>query len=179
MGDSPREQRIMGLPEGYIPEIDRWIWALEDARGRTREVLEGLPPSALDWTGPRSANSIGSILYHIAAIEADYLYADLLQVEFPQDVVALFPYEVREENGRLTPVQGFELDWYISRLDWVRARLLEVFGAMTLEDFRRARQLSYADITPEWTLYHLAQHEAEHRGEIRALRAQHQDMTNV
>jgi len=116
MGDSPREQRIMELPEGYIPEIGRWIWAVEDARGRTREALAGLPPSALDWTGPRSPNSIGSILYHIAAIEADYLYADLLQVEFPAEVVALFPYEVREENGRLTPVQGFDLDWYISRL---------------------------------------------------------------
>jgi uncharacterized damage-inducible protein DinB len=38
--------------------------------------------------------------------------------------------------------------------------------------FRRVRRLSDCDVTPEWVIHHLMQHEAEHRGEIAALRAE-------
>jgi uncharacterized damage-inducible protein DinB len=162
--------RLMGELAAREPEIGRWLWCLEEARGRTFQRLEGIGPSLVDWVAPEGGNSIGSILYHIAAIEADYLYADLLEQPFPQTVVELFPYEVREENGRLTPVHGFDLAWYMHRLDETRRLLLEAFRSMDLADFRRIRSLEYADITPEWTLYHLTQHEAEHRGELAALR---------
>src|SRR5436190_11788329 len=100
--------RLMGELAAREPEIGRWLWCLEEARGRTFQRLEGIGPSLVDWVAPEGGNSIGSILYHIAAIEADYLYADLLEQPFPQTVVELFPYEVREENGRLTPVHGFD-----------------------------------------------------------------------
>jgi uncharacterized damage-inducible protein DinB len=42
---------------------------------------------------------------------------------------------------------------------------------MTLEDFRRPRHFpGQYDVTPEWVLYHLMEHEAEHRGHIQTLR---------
>ncbi len=153
------------------PEIGRALWGLEEARRRTLQRLEGLDPALLDWAAPESGNSIGSILYHIAAIEIDYLYVDMLEQPFPQEIADLFSYEVREENGRLTPIHGFDLQWYLDRLDVTRRHVLEALRTMDLADFRRVRNLDYADITPEWTLYHLTQHEAEHRGEIAALRA--------
>jgi uncharacterized damage-inducible protein DinB len=168
---SPRMQRINQELPAEEPEIGRALWRLEDARERTMQRLEGLDPALIDWAAPESGNSIGSILYHIAAIEADYLYADTLEQPFPQEVIDQFPYEVREENGRLTPVRGYELEWYLSRLEDVRRRVLAAFRAMDLADYRRVRRLDYADITPEWTLHHLMQHEAEHRGELASLRA--------
>ena len=165
------EQRVMEGLAGYAPDIGRWLWALEDARRRTRQRLDGFNPALIDWAAPSGGNSIGSILYHIAAIEADYLYVDVLEQPFPSDLMALFPYDVREENGRLTAVQGHDLAWYIHRLDDTRARLLEAFRDITVDDFRRPRHLAEYDITPEWTLYHLMQHESEHRGELAAVRA--------
>lgn len=174
MSEQTREQRVVNIPDGYAPEIAPWIWGIEETRRRTRRAVAGLSPALPDWTDPRGGNNIGSILYHIAAIEIDYLYADLLREPFPADIVSLFPYEVREEDGRLTPIQGFDLDWYLHRLDYTRARLLEVFRAMTPDDFRRVRHLTdyVIDITPEWVLPHLMQHESEHRGELVAVRAQ-------
>lgn len=41
---------------------------------------------------------------------------------------------------------------------------------MTPADFHRGRAGEDYDITPEWALYHLMQHEAEHRGQIMELR---------
>jgi uncharacterized damage-inducible protein DinB len=168
---STRRQLVI---DGYLagdPEIGRWLWCIEDARRRTWQRIEGLDVGLLDWTAPEGGNSIGSSLYHIAAIEADYLYADLLEQPFPQAIVELFPYDVREAHGRLTPVRGFDLSWYRQRLDETRWRLLAAFDAMDLADFRRVRRQGAADITPEWTLHHLMQHEAEHRGEIALVRA--------
>jgi uncharacterized damage-inducible protein DinB len=164
-------QRINQELPAKEPEIGRALWRLEDARRRTMQRLEGLAPALIDWAAPESGNSIGCILYHIAAIEADYLYADTLAQPFPLELIDHFPYEVREENGRLTPVRGHELEWYLSRLRDVRGRVLAAFSAMNLSDYQRVRQLEYADITPEWVLHHLMQHEAEHRGELASLRA--------
>ncbi len=116
--------------------------------------VDGLDPKLVDWRVPESGNSIGTLLYHIAVIELDYLYSDLLGQSFPQEVVDLFPYEVREESGRLTPIPAFELVWYMSRLDFAHNRVVQIVRAMDLEDFHRVRQLvdRPIDLTPEWTL---------------------------
>jgi uncharacterized damage-inducible protein DinB len=42
---------------------------------------------------------------------------------------------------------------------------------MALPEFRRVRSLTHYDVTPEYVLHHLMQHEAEHRGQIGTLRA--------
>jgi uncharacterized damage-inducible protein DinB len=41
---------------------------------------------------------------------------------------------------------------------------------MSLQEFRRVRVLPDYDVTPDYVLHHLMQHEAEHRGEIAMLR---------
>jgi uncharacterized damage-inducible protein DinB len=169
---SQREQRVVEVRSATVPEIGRWLWRLGESRRRTFQRIEGINPQLIDWAAPESGNSIGSVLYHIAAIEIDYLYADLLDQPFPQQIVELFPFDVREEQGRLTPVRGFEPGWYLQRLDTVRTYVLETFQAMDEADFRRPRRLTAypIDITPEWAAYHLVEHEAEHRGEIASLR---------
>jgi hypothetical protein len=112
------------------------------------------------------------VLYHLAGIEADWLYAEVLeQPEFPAEIVALFPHEVRDGQGHLSQVTGYSLAEHLQRLAVVRGLLLDVFEAKDLAEFRRVRALPYYDVTPEWVLHHLMQHEAEHRNQIGALRA--------
>ncbi|HSN75501.1 MAG TPA: DinB family protein [Anaerolineae bacterium] len=166
-----KEQRVLGVYSSIEPEIGRWLWALQDARLRTMWVLEGLPPGAIDWPPPDGESSIGTVLYHIAGIEADYLYVEVLEQPMPPEVVALFTHETRDEQGRLVQVLGQSLEQHLGRLDVVRGLLLDVFQVMDLADFRRARSLPDYDMSPEYVLYHLMQHEAEHRSQIGALRA--------
>lgn len=157
---------------GGVPEIERWLWALEEARKRTLRTLEEITPPVLDWIPPAGENSIGTLLYHIAAIELDWLYAEVREEpDFPPAVVALFPLDVRNAEGRLTPCLRVDLAAHLARLDTTRAWLLATFRALTLDEFRRARRLPDYDVTPEWVLHHLMQHEAEHRGEIGLIRA--------
>jgi uncharacterized damage-inducible protein DinB len=153
------------------PEIGRWLWALQDTRQRTIEELGRLDPAMIDWRPAESESSIGTVLYHMTDIEADWLYVEVLEQPMPAEVAALFPYPTRDKQGRLTQVEAFSLEQHLRRLETVRGLLLEVFEQMALEDFRRARSLERYDVTPEWVLHHLIQHEAEHRGQIGTLRA--------
>jgi uncharacterized damage-inducible protein DinB len=171
MDAQEREYLIVDAGFSAEPEIGRWLWALQETRDRTLRALEGLPPALIDWLPPSNASSIGTVLYHIADIEADWLYVEVLEQPIPPEVAALFPYGTRDDQGHLTQVPGFNLDQHLERLATVRSVLLAVFQQMDLSDFRRARSLPNYDVTPEWVLHHLIQHEAEHRGQINALRA--------
>ena len=73
---------------------------------------------------------------------------------------------------------GYSLAQHLQRLAVVRGLLLDVFEVMELAEFRRVRALPYYDVTPEWVLHHLMQHEAEHRSQIGALRARAQRQLN-
>lgn len=171
MEPSSREQRVFHLPTGYDPLIAPWVAMLEDTRRRTKQALAGLTTAALDWTPPEGGNNIGTILYHMMVIEMSYLYEDMLQItEMPKELTALVIYDVRDGHGQLTVVKGEPLGIHLLRLDTSRGLLLNTLRTMTPAEFRRARLVETYDITPEWALHHLLQHEAEHRGEIMALR---------
>jgi uncharacterized damage-inducible protein DinB len=166
-----REKKIVDTYMSKEPEIGQWLWAFRDARQRTMRELDGLTPAMIDWLPPDNESSIGTVLYHIADIEADWLYVEVLEQPIPPNVAALFSYPTRDEQGHLTQVQAVSLEAHLSRLETVRGLALDVYQQMNLADFRRARSLPNYDVTPEWVLHHLMQHEAEHRSQIRALRA--------
>lgn len=171
MEPSAREQRVIKISTGYDPLIAPWIWLLEDTRRRTKAALAGLTTAALDWVPPEGGNNIGTLLYHIVVIELSYLYEDILQItEMPKELGALVIYDVRDAHGQLTVVQGEPLGIHLLRLDTSRGLLLNTLRTLTPAEFRRVRPVESYDITPEWALHHLMQHEAEHRGEIMALR---------
>lgn len=167
---SPRRKNIVDLHLSQTPEIGLWLWALEDTRQRTMEELEHVTPAMIDWLPPNDESGMGSILYHIAIIEADWLYEEVLVQPFPPEVTALFPHPIRDKRGHLTQIQGDDLAAHLKRLNAVRALLLQPFQQMTLAEFRRVRSFPHYDVTPEWVLHHLMQHEAEHRNQIGSLR---------
>jgi uncharacterized damage-inducible protein DinB len=167
-----REQRIITPLDASHPELGRWLWAMEDTRARTKASVAGLDQAALDWAGPGVENSIGSLLYHIALIEFDYLYEDILGEGYPAGFESLVPFSDRDGEGHLTVVAGVSLEDHLARLGEVRRRLLERVARLDAQQMATARYYAEGnyDISPAWTLHHLMQHEAEHRGQILAIR---------
>ena len=170
MEASKKEERLIKPPVGYEPTIARWVWALEDTRRRTKRCLDGIADEIIDWIPPEGSNSIGTVLYHIAAIEMSYLYEDILEIGWYKELEPLIVYDVRDDRGRLTVVNGESLAKHLERLDAGRALLLKALGQMAVDDFGRPRHKESYEITPEWTLHHLMQHEAEHRGQMAEIR---------
>jgi uncharacterized damage-inducible protein DinB len=170
MADTTRVLEVRP-PAGYDPQVATWVWVLEDTRGRTLRALEDLPEGAIDRSDAASPNSIGTLLYHIAAIELDWVFADILGKPFPLEATTLFPVDVREEGGRLSPLLGEGRAQHLARLAAVRATCLAALRDLHDSDLHVHRAADGYTCTPAWVFQHLAQHEAEHRGQIGELRA--------
>ncbi len=162
----PRE--VLRLdPIADVPEVGRWLSAMEDARRDTLKELDGVPDDALDWAPNERTNTMGTLLYHIALVEDDWLFVDIFgQTEHREQRRDLLPFDDRVEGDRLTPVTGMTMDEHLDRLAAVRSMLLERLRPMSVEEFHRPRPSEGYDVTPAWVLHHLLQHEAEHRAHI-------------
>ncbi len=145
-------------------------WELEDTRRRTLEVLVDLDPSIIDSSPEGFENSIGSLLHHIALIEADWLYADMLEQEYPKWMYERFPDEDRDQIGHLVAPE-MPLERHLDTLGYVRGELLKELDSLEAAEFERVRTTDSGELNPLWVLHHLRQHEAEHRGQIQSLRA--------
>jgi len=152
------------------PEVGRWLSALEDGRRDTLRELEDVTPDMLPWRPDAPLNSIGTLLYHIALVEADWLLDDIQGLEYPDWLRALLPYPDRDGSGRLIQVDDELMTQHIERLSQVRRFLLGELRSMSADDFHRVRERERYDVSPAWVLHHLLQHEAEHRSHIAWLR---------
>lgn len=161
---------VTPLP-GFEPQIGRWLWALEEVRRRLQRDVSDISSSVIDWATPRRVNSIGTLLYHIAVTEIDWLY-EIVQTSRPAPIQSILPWPARTKEGRLTPVIGAAMNEHIQRLDLTRSHLLEHFRVVDLEEFRHSYAQADYDITPEWVLSHLLDHESRHWGQILALKAE-------
>jgi uncharacterized damage-inducible protein DinB len=172
-----RETLAAAALTGYEPMVGAALWQLEDARSRTLRLLREMPAEYVDReTG---GNSIGTVLYHVALIEADWLYTEILERPLAAEVEALLPVDHRDDAGILSLVRGQTLDQLLERLSAIRRTFLDELRGMTDEDFHRLRALPDYDVSPAWVLHHLAQHEAEHRAEIGAAIARLRDYSPV
>lgn len=170
MVNKPRPDLRPRELDGYEPEIGAAVWRLEDSRRRTMRSLREVPAELINRDA--AVNSIGTILYHVAGIEADWLYTEILEQEIPPEVRELLSQDARDDKGRLTEFRTESLESHLSRLTAIRERLLDAMRTMSSDDFHRPRSLPDYDVSPSWVLHHLAQHEAEHRGEIESVFAQ-------
>ena len=157
--------------EAADPLVGRWLAYLAQSRERTLGVLEdlsaeGVAADAVDAASDEHSNSVGTLLYHIAAIEMDWLYCEILERDIPQEVLEHFPYDVRDASGRLTPVRGWTLEQYAGLLERTHLIFVNTLRDFDADEFLRARVLPDYDVTPEWVCLHLLQHEAGHRGQM-------------
>ncbi|HVE75441.1 MAG TPA: DinB family protein [Actinomycetota bacterium] len=152
---------------GYEAEIGAALWRMQDSRRRTIRLLGEIPSEFVDRAS--TDNTIGTILYHLGLIEADWLFTEILEEPFSAEIGTLLSLQDRDEAGVLTSVQGRSLEEHIAQLNAIRDTFLEKLSGMTLEDFHRPRSLPRYHVSPAWVLHHLSQHEAEHRGEIESV----------
>jgi hypothetical protein len=95
-----KEQKVVDVILSKEPESGCWLWAIQDMRQSTLRELEGLASPMIDWLPPENESSIDTILYHMADIEADWPYVEVLEQPLPPEVAALF--QVQRGMGRVS-----------------------------------------------------------------------------
>lgn len=150
-------------------EVGRWLAALEEVRRDTLKVLAEVRDGAVDRDPGDGGDTIGTVLYHVALVEADWVFSDVLDraTEIDRDLFAL---DDREEGGRLSAVLGETLAQHLARLERTRALILDELSSMAADDFHRVHVRDDFDVTAAWVVFHLLDHEVEHRVRLSALR---------
>jgi hypothetical protein len=166
----PERQRFVLDPIASDPEVGRWLSALEDGRRDTLRELDGVTPSMVDRRPDGPLDNIGTILYHVGLIEADWVAADILGLDEPADLGTLLPWPDRTPDGKLTVVTGVSLEDHVARLAGIRSWVLDRLATMTADDFHHVRAMPDYDVSPDWAIHHILQHEAEHRAHIAWIR---------
>ena len=162
-------ERLVLDPVADDPEIGRWLSAFEKVRRDTLAVVSEIPDDAIDRDPGDGGNTLGTVLYHVALVEIDWLFSDVLDRE--DDISReLIPYDSREEDGRLTPILGETTAEHLERLATVREIVLKELRAMSPDDYHRVHERGTIDVAADWVVFHLIDHEVEHRVRISALR---------
>ena len=73
-----RERLVLQPPAARDPEIGRWLAALDEVRRDTIHVLSAIPAGAVDLDAGDGGDSLGTVLYHVALVEVDWVYTDVL-----------------------------------------------------------------------------------------------------
>jgi hypothetical protein len=177
IGQEPRPRLYLDPGPGD-PEVGRWLSALADSRRDTLAELDGVTPAMVDWYPDLPLNNIGTLLYHVALIEADWVATEVLGLDDPPPALTeLLPWPDRQPadagEGRLTPIDGQALTAHVDRLAAVRTWAVARLEPLTNAELHRERRLPAYDVAPDWVFHHLLQHEAEHRSHIALLRDLH------
>src|SRR5215471_14375259 len=124
MNMNDRDLFLIGDIPGFTPQIGRLVSMMNYARHTTLSAVEGLEVDELDYLHDPQSNSIGALLSHIAAAEVGYqaatFYARDLNDEERHEWGAALDLG---ERARLE-IRGHELEYYLSRLEQVRAKTL-------------------------------------------------------
>ncbi|MHA2042935.1 MAG: DinB family protein, partial [Candidatus Thorarchaeota archaeon] len=129
---------------------------------------EDLPDDVLDYSPDlKRIETIGTLLLHIAAVEWSWIFEDIDGEEMDYEKWK-HAFALREENLPQLTKQG--LQFYIDRLIEVRSEVFVRLRNLDDSNLHTLVEVGNAEVSIEWILFHLLEHEAMHIGQISILK---------
>lgn len=165
-----RDLFLIGDIPGFTPQIGRLVSMMSYARHTTLSEVGGLKVKQLDYLHDPKSNSIGALLFHIAAVEMWYQAETFFGRELDAEEIVEWGSALDLGEVARREIKGHDLSFYLSRLERVRAR--------TLAELERREDKWLEERTPwggqeannyfKW--FHVLEDEFSHGGQIRWLR---------
>lgn len=136
-----------------IREVGSFLPYYEGVRGRTRRVVECVPPDALEWRHAPGRFSCGDLVRHIAGTER-FMFAENLRGR-----PSAYPGHDR------TLADGFAA--VLAYFDRLHRESMEIIGSLSAADLaRKCTTPAGIEITTWKWLRAMVEHEIHHRGQI-------------
>lgn len=173
---SPLEDyNIIGPKEGYSPQIGTLVSMMNWMRRVILMPVEGMSTADLDYLVDEKANSIGAMLWHLAATERFYQIHTFEGRDWGD-----WDKEDEEEWGVASglgdaareQIKGNDLAFYLDKLSTVRAA--------TLAEFAKRDDDWLMSVDPDWywgptnnycKWFHVCEHESNHNGQFKFIRS--------
>jgi uncharacterized damage-inducible protein DinB len=161
---------VLGADAGLPPSLSGLLGMLHYARETTLQAVRGLSTAQLDQRHDQESNSIGALLFHLAAVEAWYQANTFDRREWSAEEAARWKIGIDLGPEAAREIVGHPLEHYTEILAEVRQRTERELREkderwlLTPEPFGEVEANNY------WKWFHVCEDEINHRGQIRWLR---------
>jgi len=171
------------IPFGQMADtsIDYLLGILEDARITTLQRIEGITQAELHWQYAEGWNTIGALLNHLHALENYLRIMYLENRRLTEKELAEIGFALKMGEYLPQLITDDSIDFYLKRLADSREVLVGQIRKLNKKDFHERREGYDKEngCNLAWVLYHLAEDELHHRGQISILRKLYQEKLKV
>lgn len=162
---------IIGPRPPFTPHIGTLISMLNFMRKIILEPVQGLTVAQLDYLHDEKANTIGALLFHLAAIERFYqihTFEGKKWGDFDDATQKRFGAAARLGDAARKEIKGNKLGFYLDILKEVRDHTLAELGK---RDDAWLMQVDANSMNNYCKWFHVCEHESNHNGQVKWLKA--------
>jgi len=165
---------IVGPKVGYTPQIGTLVSMMNWMRDVVLREIRGLTREELDYLHDDDSNTIGGMLWHLAATERFYqinTFEGKHWVGLSSSDSTKWDAASNLGNRGRRQIKGYDINFYIELLDNVRAFTLAELKNRDDEWLMEVDDNFWSTPTNNYCKwFHVAEHESNHNGQIRFLK---------
>lgn len=166
---------IVGPKAGYTPQIGTLVSMMNWMRMVVLGSVQGMSVKELDYLHDSKSNSIGAMLWHLAATERFYqlhTFEDRKWDDWPEEDVENFAVASELGDAARDTIKGNDLEFYLKRLGDVREHTLSKLAERDDDWIMKVDKDWYWGPTNNYCKwFHVCEHESNHNGQIKYLRS--------
>jgi hypothetical protein len=165
---------IIGPKKGYSPQIGTLVSMMTWMRNALLMSVKGMTQKDLDYLADEKANTIGSLLMHLAATDRIYqinTFEGNNLKELPSSYKEKWGIAMELGEPARKAIKGHDLDYYLGLLRETREQ--------TFSEFRKRDDAWLMSVDKDWgwgptnnfcKWFHVCEHESNHNGQIKFLK---------
>ncbi|MEO1450288.1 MAG: DinB family protein, partial [Bacteroidota bacterium] len=165
---------MVGPIEGYSPRVGTLLSTMRMMREMIFQQLGDLTVEQLDWHLDEEANSIGAMLWHLAATEKYYqlnTFEGIPWGEWDQSIKDEWDVAMSLGKPAREQIKGHKLDFYLDKLKSVRDATEAEFAKRDDTWLMESEEFFGPNLTnnhAKW--FHVCEHESNHNGQIKFIK---------
>ncbi len=166
---------IVGPKEGYTPQIGTLVSMLNWMRMVILYPVEGMSVKDLDYLVDDKANSVGAMLWHLAATERFYqihTFEGKKWGDWSKEDDELWSTAMGLGDNARKEIKGNDLEFYLDKLESVRAHTLEELAKRD-DDWLMAvdEEWPWGPTNNYCKWFHVCEHESNHNGQFKFIKS--------
>jgi hypothetical protein len=166
---------IVGPKDGYSPQIGTLVSMLNWMRMVILNPVKGMSVQDLDYVIDDKANSIGAMLWHLAATERFYqihTFEGKKWGDWSKEDDELWSTAMGLGDNARKEIKGNDLEFYLDKLESVRAHTLEELAKRD-DDWLMAvdEEWPWGPTNNYCKWFHVCEHESNHNGQFKFIKS--------
>jgi len=153
--------------KGFTPQIGTLVAMLNNMTARVEAQVRNMDRKSIDYLPDENANSIGTLVMHLAAVEANYQVYTFENRDFNEAEKEKWQDAMDLGDKARKRFKGKDISYYLDQLHEVRKKTIEELRKRNDEWLLEVKPGSDSNFYYAW--FHVMEHQSSHLGQIRLI----------